>query len=175
MKAISTFLAILVLISAFFSPMPASAAFSISKLTLTNIPMTLFSFTGNRPDFLGVTDGKLAACPNSPNCVSSQASDVEHSIQPLTYKSSPEVAFANLKKVVEAQERAKIISDRSDYLYVEFSSKLMGFVDDVEFYLNPAKNVIEVRSASRLGDSDLGVNRQRVMAIASQLQALETS
>jgi uncharacterized protein (DUF1499 family) len=155
MKAILTFLAVLVLIF----PLPASAG--LSQLTLTNIPMTLFSFTGNRPDFLGVTDGKLAACPNSPNCVSSQASDVEHSIQPLTYKSSPEVAFANLKKVVEAQERAKIISDRPDYLYVEFSSKLMGFVDDVEF--------------SRLGESDLGVNRQRVMAIASQLQALETS
>ena len=126
-------------------------------------------FAGNRPNNLGVNNGKLAPCPNSPNCVSSQSSDVGHSIVPLTYNSTPEEAIAKLKSVIESLPRTKIITESNDYLYAEFKSALMGFVDDVEFYLDPKANVIQVRSASRLGQSDLGVNRKRIETIRAKL------
>jgi uncharacterized protein (DUF1499 family) len=126
-------------------------------------------FAGNRPNNLGVNNGKLAPCPNSPNCVSSQSSDVGHSIAPLTYNSTPEEAIANLKSVIQSLPRTKIITESNDYLYAEFKSALMGFVDDVEFYLDRKANVIQVRSASRLGQSDLGVNRKRIETIRAKL------
>lgn len=126
-------------------------------------------FAGNRPNNLGVNNGKLAPCPNSPNCVSSQSSDVGHSIAPLTYNSTPEEAIAKLKSVIESLPRTKIITQSNDYLYAEFKSALMGFVDDVEFYLDRKANVIQVRSASRLGQSDLGVNRKRIETIRAKL------
>ncbi|MEE3715986.1 DUF1499 domain-containing protein [Tumidithrix elongata RA019] len=133
-------------------------------------PMALFSFSGTRPTNLGVQAGKLSPCPNSPNCVSSQSSDLEHKIDPIRYTGDPAKAIANLKTVIQGLERTKIISETEDYLYAEFTSALMGYVDDVEFYLNRETNVIEVRSASRLGQSDLGVNRKRVEAIRTRLQ-----
>jgi uncharacterized protein (DUF1499 family) len=135
--------------------------------------MALFSFSGKRPDNLGVDAGLLAPCPGTPNCVSSQSSDPKHAIEPLSYRSSPEQAFQNLKTAIQGLERTKIITEGDNYLYAEFTSSLMGFVDDVEFYLNTEKNVIEVRSASRLGESDLGVNRKRVETLRIALQNLE--
>jgi uncharacterized protein (DUF1499 family) len=122
-------------------------------------------FAGKRPTNLGVKEGKLAPCPDTPNCVSSQSNDSEHAIDPLPY-----VSIADLKKVVESMERTTIIEETENYLYAEFKSKLMGFVDDVEFYKDDANQVVNVRSASRLGKSDLGVNRKRVEAIRQQLK-----
>lgn len=124
----------------------------------------MFNFAGKRPNNLGVKDGKLAPCPNSPNCVSSQSQDAQSQIAPL-----PPVAIAELKKIIEGMERTKIIEENDSYLYAEFTSKLMGYVDDVEFYLDRGQNVIHVRSASRLGKSDLGVNRKRVEEIRAKL------
>ena len=126
-------------------------------------------FAGKRPQNLGVRDGKLAPCPKTPNCVSSQSLDTAHKIQPIVYTSSPEQAIANLQKVVQSLPRTKIISETKNYLYVEFTSAIMGFVDDVEFYLDEAAQVIHVRSASRLGQSDLGVNRKRIETIRAKL------
>jgi uncharacterized protein (DUF1499 family) len=126
-------------------------------------------FAGKRPTTIGLQAGRLAPCPSSPNCVCSYDSDELHKIDPLRYSSTPAAAWAALKQTIESLERTKIITATPDYLYAEFSSKLMGFVDDVEFYLDPAAGVIQVRSASRLGQSDLGVNRQRIELIRSQL------
>jgi uncharacterized protein (DUF1499 family) len=126
-------------------------------------------FAGQRPPNLGVKDGKLAPCPNSPNCVVSQgAQDGEHAIAPLTYTTDTAAALATLRSVVESQPRTEIIEATDDYLYAEFTSQFMGFVDDVEFFLDPAESVIHVRSASRLGESDLGVNRKRIEAIRTE-------
>lgn len=125
-------------------------------------------FAGNRPSNLGVSNGQLAPCPNSPNCISSQSTDVLHTIAPLTFTSTPEEAIANLKKIIESLPRTKIITESQDYLYAEFKSALLGFVDDVEFYLDRNANVIQVRSASRLGQSDLGVNRKRIETIRAK-------
>ncbi|MBW4684258.1 MAG: DUF1499 domain-containing protein [Komarekiella atlantica HA4396-MV6] len=126
-------------------------------------------FAGKRPSNLGVSNGKLAPCPNSPNCVSSQSSDATHQIAPLSISNS-EGAIATLKGIIQSLPRTKIITESQDYLYAEFKSALMGFVDDVEFYLDRKTNVIHVRSASRLGQSDLGVNRQRIETIRANLK-----
>jgi uncharacterized protein (DUF1499 family) len=132
-------------------------------------PMTLFSFSGTRPTNLGVNDGKLRDCPNSPNCVSSQSIDAEHKIAPLSYTGEPAKALADLKSVISSLPRTKIITANDNYIYAEFTSALMGYVDDVEFYLNTDKQIIEVRSASRLGESDLGVNRDRIETIRAKV------
>lgn len=121
-------------------------------------------FAGKRPTNLGVKDGKLAPCPNTPNCVSSQSEDSEHAIDPLPY-----VSIAQIKNVVENMERTTIIEETENYLYAEFKTKLMGFVDDVEFYKDDSNQVVHLRSASRLGKSDLGVNRKRAEAIRQEL------
>lgn len=124
----------------------------------------MFNFTGKKPNNLGVKDGKLAACPGTPNCVNSQSEDPQSKIAPL-----PAVSMAEIKKVVEGMERTTIIEETDNYLYAEFKSSLMGYVDDVEFYLDSAANLVQVRSASRLGKSDLGVNRKRVEEIRAKL------
>ena len=130
-------------------------------------------FAGKRPNNLGVRDGKLAPCPSTPNCVCSQSEDAGHKIEPLTYKSTPEVAFTQLKQAIASQPRTKIITESPNYLYEEFTSAIMKFVDDVEFYLDEDAKVIHVRSASRLGQSDLGVNRKRIETIRAKLQEVE--
>ena len=125
-------------------------------------------FAGKRPNHLGVRDGQLTPCPNTPNCVSSQSSDAIHKIEPLTYNSTPEQAFAALKRLIQSLPRTKIITESEDYLHVEFTLAIVGFVDDVEFYLERNANVIHLRSASRLGMSDLGVNRRRIETIRTK-------
>ncbi len=121
--------------------------------------------SGVRPANLGVKDGRLAPCPASPNCVSSQSRDPEHAIAPLSYTTSTPRAMADLKKVILGMKRAKIVEERDSYIHAEFTSALWRFVDDVEFYFNDGAKVIHVRSASRLGKSDFGVNRKRVEEI----------
>ncbi|MBF2015444.1 MAG: DUF1499 domain-containing protein [Rivularia sp. T60_A2020_040] len=134
-------------------------------------------FSGTRPNNLGINNGKLAACPNSPNCVSSQSptTDATHFIQPLNYTDTPEKALSDLKAVIESEPRTKIINESSNYLYAEFKSALMGYVDDVEFYVDSSSNTIHVRSASRLGQSDLGVNRKRVETIRTKFNQMQNS
>ena len=128
---------------------------------------------GARPTNLGIHDDKLANCPATLNCVNSQAptSDGEHSISPIEFGGKASATMENLKFVLKNTPRTKIVTEASNnYIYAEVSSKLMGFVDDVEFYLDDPSQKIQVRSASRLGESDFGVNRQRVEEIRQQLQ-----
>ncbi|MBD2178821.1 DUF1499 domain-containing protein [Pseudanabaena sp. FACHB-1998] len=155
---------------AYFGFAPTASANSLTHSLNSAIatPMALFSFSGTRPANLGVTDNKLLACPDSPNCVSSQSSDPEHQIAPLTYTGDPAKALADLQALIKSLPRTKIITADGNYIYAEFTSAFMGYVDDVEFYLNTDKSIIEVRSASRLGKSDLGVNRDRIESIRSK-------
>ncbi len=128
-------------------------------------------FAGSPPTNIGVNDGKLAACASTPNCVSSgtPASDSQHAIAPLPLSGDSTVVMAKLKQVIQATPRTNIIKETNNYLYVEFTSNLMKFVDDVEFYIDDNSKTIQVRSASRLGESDLGVNRQRIEEIRTKL------
>ena len=129
-------------------------------------------FAGKRPDYLGVKDGKLPRPKSTPNCVSSQAdpSDAEHYIAPIRFKGTAVEAIAAVRAAIESMERATVIRHEGNYLYAEFKSKLLGFVDDVEFTYDEKAAVIHVRSASRLGRRDFGVNRARVEALRSKLE-----
>ncbi len=149
-----------------FHPSTVSAYPLIPQTT-----MAFLSFPGTPPNNLGVNNGQFTACPNTPNCVSSQASaaDKEHSVEPIAFVGEGKAAIAKLKTLIEGSERTKIIEASDTYIYAEFASKLMGFVDDVEFYADDSAKVIHVRSASRLGQSDLGVNRKRVEEMRSKL------
>jgi len=131
------------------------------------------SCAGKRPDNLGISSGRLTDCPSKPNCVSSQAPDENHSIAPFSYEGSREAAFNRLKKVVASFERTTIVEESKDYLRIECASAIMGYVDDVEFYF-PEENAIQVRSASRLGYSDLGGNRKRVEQLRKLFNAETT-
>ena len=122
-------------------------------------------FSWKRPRNLGVRDGQLAACKRSPNCVSSQANpvDAEHYIAPLRG------TMAQVQDAVRSMPRATIIEHTPNYLYAEFRSALLRYVDDVEFYADGS--VIHVRSCSRLGRRDFGVNRERVEALRRLIEA----
>ena len=139
-------------------------ALVIAVLILAGGQMGLLS--GTRPTNLGVVEGRLPPCKTTPNCVSSQAdpSDAGHYIAPLAFTGDPARAWNALKRVVKAFERVVVVREEQGYLYAEFTSRLMGYVDDTEFVLDPA-GAIHVRSASRLGRKDFGVNRERVEAV----------
>lgn len=124
--------------------------------------------SGNRPADLGVRDGRLKPAPTTPNCVSSQAEGGYHAIAPLAITGDAASEFARLQGIVESMPGARLVRADTDYFYAEFASRLLGFVDDVEFYLDRPAGVIHVRSASRLGHSDLGANRKRVEAIRAR-------
>src|SRR6266852_4078246 len=113
-----------------------------------------------RPDNLGLKDGRLAPCKRTPNCVSSQAdpADREHYIAPIPFKGSA----VELRKAVESMPRSTVVREEGNYLYAEFRSRLLGYVDDVEFFYDDQAGLVHVRSASRLGRRDFGVNRSRV-------------
>jgi uncharacterized protein (DUF1499 family) len=124
-------------------------------------------FDWRRPRNLGVIGGRLSPCRRTPNCVSSQAdpADKEHYIAPIPFRGD---AIAAVRKAVESMPRARIISADSHYLYAEFRSALLGYVDDVEFHYDGS--VIHVRSASRLGRRDFGVNRARVEELRKRIK-----
>jgi uncharacterized protein (DUF1499 family) len=129
-------------------------------------------FSGKRPDNLGVREGRLSPCKPTPNCVASQAdkADAVHYIEPLKWSGPADEGWTALQRVLGGMPRVTIVSVRPGYLYAEFTSRLMGYVDDVEFLLDPA-GAIHVRSASRLGRGDLGANRARIEAIRQRLAA----
>ncbi|WP_166831235.1 DUF1499 domain-containing protein [Thalassoroseus pseudoceratinae] len=126
-------------------------------------------FTGKRPE-LGVHDGRLKPCPSSPNCVCSYATpeDKQHHIDPLPLLGSVDESLAQLVRVLEDRSDAEIIERTDRYIRVEFTTRLLRFVDDVEFLIDEAAGVIQVRSASRLGHSDLGANRKRIETLRKQ-------
>lgn len=129
-------------------------------------------FSWKRPDNLGVKDGRLAPPKRTPNCVSSQAdrADTEHAIAPIAFKGDTPAAMAAVRKAVESMPGSTVVRAEGAYLYAEYRSKLMRFVDDVEFLHDPQAGVIHVRSASRLGRRDFGVNRARVEALRARIQ-----
>lgn len=133
--------------------------------------MQIFACSGKRPSNLGVSAGGLAACPSSPNCVSSHAADEDHRIDGFRLSPPPEAAWRVLREEVARLPRTTVIQATADYLHAECASALFGFVDDLEFHLRAGERLVAVRSASRLGYSDLGVNRRRVERLRAALRA----
>lgn len=132
--------------------------------------MSLFKFSGRRPGNLGAPNGTLASCPDAPKCVSSQESGGQH-VQPLATGGDGPGAFAALAQVIAERPDAQIVTQDKGYLHAEFTTPVMGFVDDLECVLSSDGSRIDVRSCSRLGYSDLGVNRKRVEALRAALGA----
>ncbi|MEM8722304.1 MAG: DUF1499 domain-containing protein [Cyanobacteria bacterium P01_G01_bin.39] len=121
---------------------------------------------------IGLNDGQLSSCPSSPNCVVSQNGDQEHTIEPIAYQSDRATAKETLLKVLSVVPRTKVIDQTDDYIHTESTSRIFKFVDDAEFYFPEDQNVIHVRSASRVGESDLGVNRRRIEQIRLAMKDL---
>lgn len=123
--------------------------------------------SGKRPRSLGLKDGKLAGCGQRLNCVSSQTDpgDAQRYVAPIPFRGIAAEALAAVRSAVERMPRARIVAQEANYLHAEFKSKLLGFVDDVEFTFDESAGLLHVRSASRLGRRDFGVNRRRVEAL----------
>lgn len=132
--------------------------------------MPLISLPGKRPKNLGVHDGKLADCPSSPNCVCTDASRESHRVAPFRIDAPAQKVWEAVRETVATLPRTVIVSDTGEYLHAECASALLGFVDDLEVHLRPLEGVLAVRSASRVGYSDLGVNAARVEKLRKALQ-----
>lgn len=115
----------------------------------------------------------LAPCPESPNCVSTQApaSDTQHAIAPIPYTGSADEARQKLLAVIAAMPRTKIVADEGNYIHATFTSLIFRFVDDVEFVIDDSARQIHFRSAARVGYGDMGVNRKRMEEITSRFAA----
>ena len=146
----------------------AAAALAIAAIAAGRLGL----LQGHAPQDLGVHDGRLKPPSETPNSVSSQAAlypdhprHAEAQIAPLRYQGDGAVAMARLKALVEATDDAHVVKSEPGYLYATFTTPLMRYVDDVEFWLDPASGVIQVRSASRIGHGDWGANRARIEAL----------
>ena len=136
------------------------------KKSLFSLIPFLTACAGEPPQNIGEQNGRLTACPESPNCVSSFESDTEHGIQPL------QASLRDVEQILLELDEANIVQSKEGYLYAEFTSRLMRYVDDVEFLEDSETGIVHVRSASRLGYSDLGANRKRVEKIRGLLLRL---
>ena len=116
----------------------------------------------------------ISPCPDSPNCVSSRAEDAGHRVDPVPVGVEPKAAWSLLKQALAKEPRLRIVDEREDrwYLRAEASSRIFGFVDDVEFQLDPGAKRLDLRSASRVGYWDLGVNRRRIERLRQSLKTL---
>lgn len=131
----------------------------------------MFGWAGRRPSGLGVQEGRLRSCPDSPNCVSSQATDALHGISSIAFEGDPDLAMARIQRVLEATPRMKIVKSLEGYIHAEATSRLLRFVDDVEVLIDSQAKVLHMRSASRVGYSDMGVNRKRLEQLRTAFDA----
>lgn len=135
---------------------------------LTGAAILGFGFGGTEHRQESTAAG-LTPCPDSPNCVSSLATDPGHRVEPIAYQGSPAEARRMLLEVTRAMPRTRVRPDEGGALHVEFTSAIFRFVDDVEFLIEETRPLIQVRSASRVGYWDLGANRRRVDEIRRKM------
>lgn len=133
--------------------------------------LALIACSGSRPSDLGVTRSRLAPCPDTPNCVSSDSLESEHQIKPLLLNMPANKVWEAAAQAVSSLPRTNIVTRTESYLHAECRSRLLGFVDDLELHLRPSEGILAVRSASRLGYSDFQVNRMRVEELRESLTA----
>jgi len=142
---------------------------------ITFVLLHFFILTGCSESMpkLGIGNGQLMQCPDTPNCVNSQAADEKHFIQPIQFVGTSLEAQKRLLEILNEWDHAKVIITNRNYIRAEFVSKVFRFVDDVEFYFPETEDkeiTIHVRSASRTGYSDLGVNQKRIELVRSKLK-----
>jgi uncharacterized protein (DUF1499 family) len=118
---------------------------------------------------------QMQPCPDKPNCVSSQAPDKAHRVDPIPFTGAPDLAWEKLRRVLDTESRLRIVdAQEQQYLHAEVRSLIFRFVDDVEFAMDRSEKLIHVRSAARSGYSDLGVNRRRAERIRRKFLELQT-
>ncbi len=132
---------------------------------MTTLSLLIFTSACASRSELGPVGGRLRPCPNSPNCVNSFSTESRHRIEPIQYKGERTAAHERLLNVIESMPRTTVRTAEPRYIHAEFRSFLFRFVDDVEFLFDEDRLLIHVRSASRVGYSDFGVNRKRVETI----------
>ncbi|WP_168012044.1 DUF1499 domain-containing protein [Halomonas salinarum] len=126
--------------------------------------------TSKRPDNLGIHDGHLADCDDWHSSVSSEAEDATHHVDPIQLGDrTPAQLMKRLQTAIAGCEQAEVVTATDTYLHAECHSPL-GFIDDLEFFWSEDDGVCHVRSASRLGLTDLGKNRARVEKIRMLLE-----
>ncbi|MBN3890045.1 MAG: DUF1499 domain-containing protein [Nostoc sp. JL31] len=145
---------------------------SIFAILLTLISSLILPGATWAASSLGIDNGHLSSCPASDNCVVSQNADEKHAIDPIAYHVDRNAAREILLKVISVVPRTEIVEQTDNYIHALSKSRIFQFVDDVEFYLPPNESVIHLRSASRVGESDLGVNRRRAEQIRLALRDL---
>jgi uncharacterized protein (DUF1499 family) len=123
------------------------------------------------PATLGLQDGRLAPCPATPNCVTSEASDAAGRPEPLPYAGTRDQTHARLVALLDAWPRVTLVTIEPYYIHAEFRSRLFRFVDDVEFRFDDERRVVHSRSASRVGRGDMGVNAARMREVAAAFNA----
>ena len=162
---------LIIFTSSFIVP---ATAWATPSSPIAALPIVKNIFAGHVPDNLGVNKEHLSSCPDSPNCVLSQDADTAHSISPIVYDTDLDTAREALLKILTVVPRTQIIEQQDNYIRAQSESRLMGFIDDLEFYFPQDEQIIHLRSASRLGESDLGVNRRRLEQIRLAFQDLNT-
>ena len=125
----------------------------------------------SRSEKLGVVEGKLRGCPDSPNCVSTEAVDESHHVPGIAFSGLVADAHNRLVRIMSQIPRTTLVTENENYLHFECRSRLFRFVDDLEFLIDSDTRVIQVRSASRVGYSDLGVNRARVNQVRDAFES----
>lgn len=130
---------------------------------------------GRTPHDLGVRNNRLKPPSRSPNSVSSQADlYADHpqkgyaSIAPLQFTGDADQAMARLAEILKNSDQTVVVSQAPDYIYAQSTTQVFKFTDDIEFWLDRSANVVQVRSASRLGRKDFNVNRLRIETIRAQ-------
>lgn len=118
---------------------------------------------------LGVRNGKLAELSKKPNCVSSQTTHDSKKVKPFKYNGDLKEQMSKVQKAISEMSGVEVKQNSDNYLYAVFTTKIMRFKDDVEVYLDDESKILHFRSASRVGYSDLGVNRKRYEAFVSKL------
>lgn len=126
--------------------------------------------SGKIPKTIGVHQSGLSDCPKSPNCVSTEAREASHKIEPFHLKGDPKAQWSEVIAIASTLPRSTVIKSTENYIHLECRSLVFRFVDDLELHLRPAGKVISVRSASRIGKSDFGVNRKRVELLRRMLR-----
>ena len=121
----------------------------------------LIGCSGTKPGSIG----QFIDCPDKPNCVSSKSMFSAQMLSPLKYKGTKLEAKETLLKVLKSMPRTRVSTNTENFLHIEFTSKIFRFVDDVEFYFDKPE-MIHFRSASRVGHSDMGINRKRMGEIS---------
>jgi len=127
--------------------------------------------SGPQPGSVGAGASGLKGCPKRANCVSSEAKDKQHSVAPFRLQGNPDVSWPRIRDTISAMPRWRIVAATDTYIHAECKSRVFGFVDDLELLLNLSNGVISIRSASRIGYSDLGANRRRVELLRQALKA----